>query len=46
MINELDYVELGLSCAGVCRALDRGTNGKKKDEFSLSVYDGINQLTL
>jgi len=46
MINEPDYVELGLSCADVCRALDRGTNGKKRDELSLSVYDAINQLTL
>ena len=45
MINELDYVELGLSCADVCRTLDRGTNGKKRDELSLSVYDAINQLT-
>ena len=46
MINELDYVELGLSCANVCRTLERGTNGKKQDELSLSVYDAINQLTL
>jgi len=46
MINELDYVELGLFCASVCRALDRGANGKKQDEFSLSIYDGINQLKL
>ena len=46
MINELDYVELRLSCADVCRTLDRGTNGKKQDELSLSVYDAVNKLTL
>ena len=46
MINELDYVELGLSCAEVCRTLDRRANGKKQDELRLSVYNAINQLTL
>jgi len=43
--NELDYVELGLSCADICRALDRGINGKKLDDLSQSVCDAINQLT-
>jgi len=46
MVNEPDYVELGLSCADVCRALGRGTNGKKQDELSPPVYDAMNQLTL
>ena len=46
VVNKLRYVELGLSCADVCRALDRGTNGRKQDELSPSVYDAINQLTL
>ena len=45
MANELDYVELGLSCAKICGALDRGMNGKRLDEFSQSVIDAINQLT-
>jgi len=45
MINELDYVELGLFCADICRALDRGMNGKKLDDLSKSVCDAINQLT-
>jgi len=45
MINELDYVELGLSCADICRALDRGMNGKKLNDLSQSVCDAINQLT-
>jgi len=46
MVNEPDYVELGLSCADVCQALERGTNGRKQDELSPSVYDAMNQLTL
>lgn len=46
MINELDYVELALCCADVCRALYRGLNGKKVDELNQSVYDAVNQLTV
>jgi len=45
MVNELDYVELGLFCADVCRALDRGTNGRRFDELSQSVLEAIGQLT-
>jgi len=45
MVNELDYVELGLSCADICRALDRGMDGKKLADLSQSVCDAINQLT-
>ena len=44
MINEQDYVELGLNCADICRALDRGTNGKRLDDLSRSVCEAINQL--
>ena len=45
MANELDYVELGLSCADICRALDRGMDGRRLEEFSQSVCDAIHQLT-
>jgi hypothetical protein len=45
MVNELDYVELGLNCADICRALDRGMNGKRLDDLSQSMYEAINQLT-
>ena len=45
MINEDDYVQLGLNCADICRALDRGTNGKRADELNLSVREAISQLT-
>jgi hypothetical protein len=46
MVDNPNYVGLGISCADVCRALGRGISGKKLDEFSQSVYDAINQLTL
>ena len=45
MANKVDYVELGLACADVCGALDRGMNGKKLDDLSQSVRNAINQLT-
>jgi len=44
-MNELDYVELGLGCADICRALDRGVGRKKLDDLSQSVCEAINQLT-
>ena len=44
MVNKQDYVELGLSCADICRALDRGMNGKRLDDLNESVCDAINQL--
>ena len=46
MANELDYIELGLSCANVCGALDRGVNEKRMEELSQSVNDAVNQLTV
>ena len=46
MVNEQDYVELGLNCADICKALDRGMNGKKVDELSQSLCEAINQLTM
>jgi len=45
MINALDYVELGLFCSDICRALDRGMDGKKLDDLSQSVCNAIGQLT-
>lgn len=46
MANERDYVELGLGCADICRALDRGVNGKKLSELNQSVRAAIEQLTM
>jgi len=45
MANEMEYVEIGLDCADICRALERGMNGKKLGDLSQSVCDAINQLT-
>ena len=45
MANEQDYVDLGLSCADICKALERGMGGKSLDDLSKSVCDAINQLT-
>jgi len=46
IINEQEYVELGLSCADICRALDRGLEGKSLNDLSRSVCEAINRLTM
>ena len=45
MANKTDYVGLGLDCADVCRALERGMKGKKLDDLSQSVCEAIARLT-
>jgi len=45
MINCADYVDLGLACADVCTALDRGLDGKRLKDLKNSVCEAINQLT-
>ena len=45
MINETDYVDLGLACADVCKVLDRGMRGRRMDELGQSVLEAIEQLT-
>ena len=46
MANKTDYVELGLTCANVCKALDRGMRGKKPDDLNHSVCGAIEDLTM
>ena len=46
MANEHDYVELGLDCASICRALDKGMGGKRLNDLNPSVCEAINQLTM
>ena len=46
MANEEDYVDLALTCASVCTALDRGLSGKRLSDLSESVCEAIEQLTL
>jgi hypothetical protein len=45
MVNKANYVELGLACADVCRALERAMNGKKEDDLSQSMSEAISRLT-
>jgi len=45
MINKTDYIDLGLACADVCGALDRGMKGRQLGELSESVFEAIDQLT-
>jgi len=45
MVNQMDYVELGLACAEVCTVLDKGLRGKKLDDLNDTVCEAINQLT-
>ena len=45
MANKQDYVELGLNCADICKALSRGMNGKKLSDLSHSACEAINGLT-
>ena len=46
MANDQDYVDLGMSCADICKALKRGMGEKKLEDLSESVRDAINQLTV
>ena len=47
VINEQDYVELGLNCADICRTLDLATNRKRpEDRLSQFVCKEMNKLTL
>ena len=45
MANEKDYVDIGSTCANVCKVLDRGLNGRQLDELSQAVLEAIQQLT-
>ena len=44
MGNKQDFVELGLFCARVCEALDRGLGGKDSANLSKPVHAAIEQL--
>ena len=46
VINEQDYLELGLDCADICRTLDRVTGGKNQDDLSQSMCKEMDQLIL
>ena len=43
--NKQEFADLGLYCADVCKALDRGLNGKGLKELSKSLREAIKELT-
>ena len=45
MVNKADYVELGLTYANVCEALNRGVERRRADDLSQSVLGAIEKLT-
>ena len=45
MDNNRDFIDLGLFCADICNALDRGLSGRRLDELGQSVLAAIEQLT-
>ena len=44
MVDEMDYVKLGLACADVCTTLSRGLSGRPLGGLNNFVYDTIAQL--
>lgn len=46
MANKTDYGELGLACADVCKAFDRGVNERREDDLSRSAYEVIEHLMM
>lgn len=44
MINEVDYVELGSTCADVFEALDQGTKGRQAGELNHAALIAIERL--
>jgi hypothetical protein len=45
MVNDEEYYELGIACADICNALDRGIHGRRVNELSPSVFIAIEKLT-
>ena len=46
MTDKTDYVGLGLTCADVCKALNRGMDRRRTDQLSRSVLEAIGRLTM
>ena len=44
MADERDYIDLGLSCIDVCKALELAMYGKTLNDLNKSARDAINQL--
>ena len=46
MANKSDYVDLGLTCVDVCKALHQGMDGKELDDLRPPVREAIEKLTM
>jgi len=46
MISKVDCVELGLTCADVCEALNRGMDRRQADQLGRPVLEAIEKLTM
>ena len=44
MMNQAEYVELGLACANVCTTLDRAMDGRPLGNLSQSVREAVGEL--
>ena len=44
MANKEDFVDLGVYCADICTALERGVDGKELDKLSDSMREAIEEL--
>ena len=44
-VGKQGYLELGKSCADVCKTLDRGLKRRQSDELSQSVLEATDELT-
>jgi len=45
MANKAGHIELGLTCADICKALSRGIDGKRADQLNRPVLEAIEKLT-
>ena len=44
MANKEDFVDLGIYCVEICKALKRGMDGKELDKLSESMREAIEEL--
>jgi len=45
VIKKADYVELGLTCPDVCKALDQGMGTRRAGQLNQSALEAIEKLT-
>ena len=46
VINEVDFVELGLACGDICQSLDQGMKAGGTHQPGLPVFEAIGQLMM